>query len=147
MKPVLVGQAPSRSGNASAPLTAKRVASRLSSCAGLSLEEYARAFDRRNLLDAWPGRSGKGDNFPKNEARNSVFLMMEGLRKRNVLFLGKQVAKAFGVFEDFLVEFEWNEGRAVVLPHPSGINLWWNSEANRALASDLLKRWLAKENK
>lgn len=73
--------------------------------------------------------------------------MMEGLRKRNVLFLGKQVAKAFGVFEDFLVEFEWNEGRAVVLPHPSGINLWWNSEANRALASDLLKRWLAKENK
>lgn len=68
-----------------------------------------------------------------------------------MLLAGKRVASAFGLDEEYLadpVAFPIG-GRPVavhVVPHPSGVNRWWNEPANRErarafLAEDLGRPW------
>jgi hypothetical protein len=105
-------------------------------------EELGDVFELRNVFDRWPGAfDGKGDRFPMARARERAQVLREALRGRRVVFVGKAVAKAFGVSGDVLcwrraghLGFEFS-----VVPHPSGINTWWNDEDNRRAASHFFR--------
>lgn len=94
---VIIGQAPSRLSDPSEPLSGNS-GRRLASLAGLSLPEFLDRFERRNLLDAWPGKAGKGDAFVRaGEARALAESLRAGLATRRVVLLGTAVARAFGL--------------------------------------------------
>lgn len=134
----MIGQAPSRTGDPSRP------------CAGRSFERFARAagaesrrevlaffahFERTNVLDVYPGGDGKGDAFPLREARAAADAMRPGLDGRAVVLVGKATARAFRIRGpecfDWLTEEPAPGSCAVVVPHPSGVNRWWNETENR----------------
>lgn len=143
---MLVGQAPSRTSDPARPLSGEPLSTKLAALCGLTVPEYLEAFDRRNLLPLWPGKNGKGDLFPIRAARAAAADMSVLLVDRDVVFLGRNVARAFG--RPGLPFLAWHAGiggppgRAACLPHPSGVNLWWNDERNRRAAARFLRRLL-----
>lgn len=71
-KIVLVGQAPSRDTDGSAPFSG-RSGRRLELLAGIEPGELPSKFALANVLQRWPGSAvGKGDLFPAAEARKAV---------------------------------------------------------------------------
>lgn len=96
-------------------------------------EELLEAVDAFNVLDRYPGSEGpKGDAFPISWARRRARRLYPRLRGRTVLLAGKRVATAFGIKSDYLRWEDHPEGfRVAVIPHPSGVNHWWNEPANR----------------
>lgn len=95
----------------------------------------------RNVLDEWPGKSGKGDAFPMELAARRARRMRIPVGAR-VLFCGRLAAKAFGFEAPFLTWLPFGEGRAAIFPHPSGINTWWNDPARRESAGRFLRKFL-----
>lgn len=116
--------------------------------------------------------SGKGYTFPVAPARAGAAALLERYRSfvfvekvRGLVILGKRAAGAFAWHEGLLgvrlpepppffdwaclgehdkagVErFGWT--RAVVVPHPSGFNRWWNEQANRDRARAFFSSLLA----
>lgn len=146
-KPLLMGEAPARTMRPGDPPFSSQSGQRLRDLLGV--DDLASRFDLRNLLESWPGESGKGDAFPAEYAAHRAYDVVLELHERVVLFAGKRVAKAFGkgklgYFQPQFTQV-WNEegGRveslacryvAVVIPHPSGVNRWYNSESNRIQA-------------
>jgi hypothetical protein len=135
-RPVLVGQAPGPRSDPRYPLlgghAVRSAGARLQALMGLGLVEYARLFCRRNLLEAWPGHAGKGDRWPAGEAAKEAGRLAQALRGRTVLLLGRNVAGAFGRTGPYLEWVDDGVRMAAILPHPSGVNLWWNDPANEA---------------
>jgi len=130
---VLIGQAPSKRGDPAKPLEGKLIVSRLAGICGIDKEQYMAATERYNVLRRWPGKNGKGDRFPMRQARRSARRLALRFGGRRVVLLGRSVAKAFGLTIEYL---KWaNIGFTVaVVPHPSGINRWWNGARNKAAA-------------
>lgn len=129
---MLIGQAPGpRSGTEPFDgLSGDRLARYMGLESRVELWEH---FECHNLLRSYPGPAGeKGDVFPRTRARGAARRLLERLEGRVVLLAGKNVAQAFQVRSDYLV---WGDHPAgfscVVIPHPSGVNHWWNDEANR----------------
>jgi uracil-DNA glycosylase len=145
-KPLVVGQAPSRSHPAGAPAFSGKGSSarRLEISAGVPPGTLLEHFDTVNLIDFYPGKVGKGDRFEREVAERSAALLVVR-RWPVVLLAGKNVARAFGVRADY---FRWaalvNGGRVAVIPHPSGVNRWWNCPRNRAKAARFLRAVLAR---
>ena len=136
---LLLGQAPARDGDPRRPLIGGRGSGRiLQLLTGTTLRQYSRIFERRNLLQAWPGSAGaKGDLFPMTDAREAANALLPFLAGRRVVLLGTGVARAFG-FPPETPRFEWFERdgtRFALSPHPSPANLWWNAWRNRAEAA------------
>lgn len=136
MTPLIIGQAPGASGGPE-PL-AGRCGQRLADLCGLSLEHYLARFERRNLLLAFPGKDGKGDAFPEEEARDAAIAIIGTgmmLNRRTVL-LGQGVARAFGLSLSECDNLRWYGVRSLiaVCPHPSGVNRWWNVRENTEAA-------------
>src|SRR5580765_595681 len=149
---LLIGQSPSINGDPRRPLIAGPTGERLRELLGLDLLAYVRATERVNLLAEYPGKAGKGDRFPLEEAREAAVEMTPRLLGRRVIFVGHGVARAFGLKGRPLV---WHE-RAITIsqlgvrgaiigeisgwhqwaicPHPTGINRWWNDPKNKAKA-------------
>lgn len=133
MRTLLIGQAPSARSNPRHPLLGGRSGERLRLCAGLTLKEYVAAFERRNLFDVFPGEALHGDAFPKHEAYARAAAMTPWILARfgRVIFVGANVADAFGFVGDM---FDWRSWIPPVIgariPHPSGVNLWWNEPHN-----------------
>lgn len=89
-----------------------------------------------NLLAEFPGKSGKGDAFPIALARARAARMRLG---GEVVLLGRHVARAFGAQgAPFLEWFDLRGAWAAVVPHPSGVNHWWNDPANTNRAAVFL---------
>src|SRR5712691_1480211 len=132
---ILIGQAPARRAG---PPLAGRIGARLASLAELSPAEYLAAFERRNVLERWPGKDGKGDRFPPALARSAAARMTPSLRRRRVIFLGRATARAFGFGEDLFAWKNFCGFEAAAFPHPSGVNRWWNDPPNVARAADFL---------
>lgn len=106
-----------------------------------------------NSLSAWPGaaKGGKGSAFPMREARASADMLLRcGPRVDGfVLLAGKRVANAFGLgscayFEDRVVPQNPFASAAyggddtykvVVVPYPSAVSHWRNSQDNADLAA------------
>lgn len=88
-----------------------------------------------NLLPEWPGSSGKGSLFPLVEAAEAAASLErspELARSSVVLLCGKRVAAAFGEERRGYFEPFARCGRVwAVVPHPSGVNMWWNEPENR----------------
>jgi uracil-DNA glycosylase len=182
MKKILfVGQAPSRDTEGGPPFSG-RSGRRLASLCGLAHSDLPKMFDLANLLDRWPGKAGKGDAFPLEEARaGAARLDLSG--RPLVVLVGRNVARAFGAggaayFEPISLQHvsavgadvKYNPRRvawqsadrpsptvlqggqsggaaglvqvervpAVVVPHPSGVNRWWNCPENEARAKEFL---------
>lgn len=121
-----------------------------------------------NLLNRWPGAEGRGSAFPLEEAREraSEFvrsiatpstLSVEGEpycffdgkrfpRPSLVMLAGRRVARSFRLpgarTRDYFETIEECSVVAgypvVVVPHPSGLNHWWNDPVNRRLAKGYL---------
>lgn len=88
------------------------------------------------MLDAFPGKEGRGDAFPMREARARVDSLVPKLAGNVVVLLGKRVAAAFGMKRPKYLERVKHRGLdVVVLPHPSGVNRWWNDARNVHRAS------------
>lgn len=107
----------------------------LSGCA--TLGHYVRTFTTLNLLDYFPGKDGKGDRFPMMEARIEARKLTPLLQGRSVIFVGMQVAEAFGAIAAKFYEWRlypsvWSiDGfQGAPIPHPSGINHHWNDKEN-----------------
>lgn len=138
---LLIGQAPGPTGPPPGrPLVGGKTGTRLQALAGCeTVRDYLRSFDTVNLISTYPGRApgGKGDSFPMAEARIVATAMKRFIRGRRVVFVGGKVMEAFGVdsapflWQTYVdeyapeVSFEW-----AMIPHPSPVNRFWNSQAN-----------------
>jgi uracil-DNA glycosylase len=135
----IIGQAfSSRADEHSKPLEGK-VGEVLATHLRVSTERLRNKCVLINLLDAFPGKNGKGDAFPMAAARKSAARVMAKLERGDfALLLGWNVAQAFGLRRDgrkYFDRFAFGDGAsAVVMPHPSGVNMWWNVEVNRKKA-------------
>jgi uracil-DNA glycosylase len=134
-RPLLIGQAPPRSGGEPWDSDAGR---RLARYMGVGHDDLLARFDRRNLNERLAGTSGKYDLFDRAEGRATAAHMWRYLvpRRDTVVVCGMAVADCFGLTAPSTVV----RGRATVfvLPHPAGTSMWWNDPANlregRALA-------------
>ena len=135
---LLVGQAPSKLTEGLGAFRG-RSGRFLAGMLGTTLEGFLASVEAVNLLDRWPGKAGKGDRFPaKLAGKKARLLPVVG---RTVVLAGLNVAKAFGHVGRRFLEV-WRSGGATfaLVPHPSGVNRWWNDPANKEAAAELLGR-------
>lgn len=136
---LIVGQAPSRSNGHSRALE------------GPSGRNLARLFghervsdfaDAVNLLDRWPGKSGrcKGCRFPMRLARRRAPLVRELFAGyRVVVVLGAATARALDLDGEPLGWCKLDGAWLGKLPHPSGVNHWWNVALNQRRAAEFAR--------
>jgi len=143
---ILVGQAPSRNRDPKRPLIGGKSGYFLQQLCGMTLLQYVRRFETVNLLSSYPGGSSNGDRFPMKQARISAALFAEGWAGRRAIFLGQKVAQAFD--RQVVPFFEWTADargfRFAVMPHPSGVNRFWNRSENHAKARAFLAEFAVK---
>ncbi len=140
MKPLLIGQAPGPNTEPDLPLYPMPKTSaggKLLQLTGLTMSVYLAAFDRMNLLYDFPGRSGpRDDRFPRRSARVAARAVIQLLEQRKVIFVGRNVADAFGYTTAVAPFHDWGycpkfSFSYVCVPHPSGRNHWYNQKMNR----------------
>lgn len=150
-RPILIGQAPSRHGDPTKPLTGLP-GRRLARLANMYPLEFYASVVRANLLPFYLGGNDEGDAFPMSEARVAAFESAPSLDGRVVVFVGRKVAEAFGFTGKW---FEWRNSfftspdvsmRCAVIPHPSARNRWWNDEANVRAAESFLRELVCRES-
>lgn len=139
---ILIGQAPARIGRPNRPLIDGRSGEFLRDLTGCTLWQYARRFERVNLLAKFPGSAPHGDLFPSAEARDAANRMIDSLAGRRVVFVGRAVATAFGHFDaPFYAWLRDDRGfRFAAMPHPSGVNHHWNKPGAKAEAIGFFAR-------
>jgi hypothetical protein len=144
MKPLIIGEAPSKNGKPERPIEG-RIGQRLADHAGLSYADFLVHFDRVNLLHERQEVAGKGFVFDRAAAINAAQALVKQLTAgRLVLLLGRRVAGAFGCTKDYFDAHHLENGAILyVVPHPSGINRWWNdpwnSKTMRAFMHQIVK--------
>lgn len=143
LKPFLIGQAPSllTSKKGSRPFdgwSGERIALMIGRRRREMLERWVEA---RNLINVFPGRCGeKGDHFDVDAARLAADAMMPQLRGRTAIIAGRKVADAFGIDAPFLSRVEKAGVVFWPIPHPSGVNLWYNDPLNAERVERLLRK-------
>lgn len=137
-RPLIVGEAPTAETEGR-PAFHGRCARFLERAAGLPEGGLRAAFRATNLLERPPARQGKGHAFPWREAAPAAERVLA--RTRGPLIVaGKRAARAFGLSDPQYLRWTRVGGRRVaVIPHPSGINRWWNDPANRGAAEAFLR--------
>lgn len=126
-KPLIIGEAPGKNGDASKPIGG-RVGARLAACCGLTMEEFLEAFDRVNLLDEQPQDAPKGMQFNVRLAGKKAKQIEASFAVGQVvLLLGKRVGAAFGLKRvPYFETLALNHAKVTIVPHPSGVNRVWN---------------------
>lgn len=141
MKHRLYGQAPSRDSIIPfSGASGRALASRM------GLPNHGMLHDLyviENVIDYWPGTNGKGDRFPIDEAReNATAMRSRWTQYDRVLIVGLGTAKAFGLGGK-LLPLIWHpidDGTLLaIVPHPSGVNRYWNDPLNEARANAFLR--------
>lgn len=138
MKILIIGEAPGPAG-AGPPLDGA-IGARIAEYAGVTVDEYRAMTYRANLLAAWPG-----DAWPAAVAQASAEAMLHLMMEQRTILLGQRVAVAFGLrlaplmTWRPLVDDHPAYGEVAILPHPSGLNRWWNDPENRAAARRFLR--------
>lgn len=164
---VLVGQAPSKTSG-KRPFAASSISCiRLAQLLDVFPCDVHLLLDCRNLLQSWPGytrgnghgkpdgaRRNGGDHFPWAEAcRAAMRLAASVPYGSKVIFAGQKVAECFGLRR--LVPLAWYEVdvesaatviagmqkviQVALLPHPSGVNQWYNDTENTQRAASFLR--------
>jgi len=100
--------------------------------------EYMNTFDRVNLLDSpvWNARAARAN-------REAILRQMEG---RTAVLLGRAVPACLGLPATLAgvwyvtpnPDDQTKDTRWCFLPHPSGLNRWYNDPENLKMASELL---------
>lgn len=117
-----------------------RSGKRLADCCGLGLSEFLALYDRRNLIDYFPGKrpSGRGDITPAPVLPLDLLNNVNPPEHKIVVGLGRTVAEALGIPRNA----EWfklylkRRWIAVAAPHPSGMSLWWNDKRHVEQANE-----------
>lgn len=139
MKPILIGEAPSKNEVTERPLEG-RIGKRLAALSGLTLEAFLAHFDRVNLLHVRQDTREKGFEFDADAAALSAWRMRQTwLEPRIIICLGRRVALAFGVPLDLFTRHMLDHDFYVV-PHLSGVNRWWNDPKNQLMAEQFMRR-------
>lgn len=130
-KPLLIGEAPSKNEPLPRPLEG-RSGERLARFAGLAWDDYLEKFERTNLLSVRQDTKEKGFEFDHDAAVVRAREIVNAIEPdRVVVLFGKRVAAAFGCVKAYFeVHRLPNGGRMYVVPHPSGVNRWWNDSNN-----------------
>lgn len=133
---VLIGPNPTIGSNPKEPLylggSNRGIGKSLVRLSRLDPDSYVIAFERHYLLPLHQGRHRGGDRLPVHLARQAAKGLVQALRGRTVVLVGRKVAKAFGV--DHIAPFvrvEMAEATMTWIPNPCGANRWWNDPANR----------------
>jgi hypothetical protein len=120
------------------------VGNKLAALVVMQRSEFLRLYPRRNVNRAWNGKAGKGDRFNRPEAVDRARLIQnEGFT--HYVLLGQEVARSFDLAwgEPLEVRVDREAGRSYfLLPHPSGINQWWNEPFNIFRATKRLREFL-----
>jgi hypothetical protein len=99
---------------------------------GISQDDWLAMTDRRNLLvGPWS----------KQEAVAAATALRPSLEGRTVLALGREVAWCLGMdceFGDY--QWDWRDWRSI--PHPSGLNRWYNCDAQRIAVEIMLADYI-----
>ncbi len=140
---LLIGQAPNEHGDPRRPLEGK-LGEKLCRLFGCSWAEYCRSTQRFNVLPGWPGKQGNGDRFPRALAIQNARRMVWSFADCAVLFVGVATASVFKIKQPAL---RWKRRQlqdggfyqAAVLPHPSGVNRWWNEPSHRRAATRFMR--------
>lgn len=127
---------------------------RLAQLLEMTLPQFA-LFKRINLNAKYPGPAGKkGDAFDMAEGKAAAVALLLQPRNTHYVLLGAKVAAAFGfAFEPLKVHIHLRTepknqrtGRKfLILPHPSGIVLFWNEPFNVFRARRALHDFLAED--
>lgn len=144
MKALIVGQAPSEDTDGRPPFTG-RSGARLADLLGIPHAALPRYVDLVNLIDRWPGKTkrGKGDQFPMGEARAAATMLLSVTPHDRIVACGVRVADALGLPDIRPLETRTIGARLfLMLPHPSGVNLWWNDVDHIAAATERLRKFI-----
>ena len=137
---LFVGQAQSRT-TASKPPFSGASAKRLATWLGQTHEDFLESHDVMNLVVGWPGRARgvRGDAFDARAAGEAARLAPTA--GRHVVLLGRAVAAVFGLDgHEPLSTVSSGIGTVfLLLPHPSGINRWYNEPQHVARARQALQ--------
>lgn len=150
MKLLFIGQAPGKprfEGDVHPPFDPHHTLSgrRLAGFVGY---DFMDRHEFTNLFDTWTGRGDScnphGDAFPLAEARERASTVKLSCHGRDVILVGQNVAEAFGESPFY---FRWRRpawvgpsGRVTAMPHPSGVNRWWNAPTNVAKAKRFFRK-------
>jgi hypothetical protein len=109
-----------------------------------------------NLLGRWPGPNPRGTShgsaFPAHVARKRadeaarlLAAHRVELPYRVILLGGRRVQRAFGCDQTDLLHLTFTQAelRFFCIPHPSGLNKWWNSDENRRQMREFLVKLAA----
>ena len=140
-KPILVGMNNPQGNQALVPYpvgcTGYRIWEMLAEKTGCFRIEYMNSFDRINLVQdrAWSAAAARAN-------RDATMTILEG---RTAVLLGRAVPAALGLPPTAWMApntFHYATEPLVVtyyvLPHPSGLNRWYNDQENREGAANLL---------
>lgn len=125
-----------------------------------ALWAFAVVTTHANLLPRYPGAGRKGSSFPVAEARLEAERLEKILKRdpplssglyafngrafrrpERVLLAGRRVARAFRLPEGGAYFREATRVAGIptyLVPHPSGVNRWWNAPGNREVAAEFL---------
>ena len=137
-KILLVGYCPSHSGSPERPLDGPGTGHRLAKLCGLSHKDYLEKFDRVNLHYDTPV---KRDRLTREVGSVSADAMMRRNKGRRIVLLGDEVRVAFGYAKDSIAEWVvLDDGtRVSYIPHPSGLNRWYNETDNTRRVEKFLR--------
>lgn len=130
-RPLIVGEAPSATSDPETPISGE-CGKRLARYASLSLSDFQAKFARMNLIMKYPGKDEGSKGTRWDAATAKRFADVVDSKDRLVILLGLRVAAAFGFKADYLEEKPYRGGLFVIVPHPSGINQWYNKWRNVA---------------
>lgn len=137
---VIIGEAPSPDRDIVEPLCIHTTSGRR--LADVLPGDYERDYRRRNVIEHRV-RPGKWNVWHKRRAAAQAGrILFEWDAPPILILLGRQVAEAFGV--DYRpCRATWiGNLRVLVIPHPSGLNRWWNGKGNRAKVRRFLRRYV-----
>jgi uracil-DNA glycosylase len=115
-----------------------RSGQKLAQLAGVKHEDLTAYFDMYNLIPYWPGKAGKGDAFPKEEAKQYALNIWAWEHSR-VILVGSAVADVLGYKGPHCLWILFRGKWVAYVPHPSGINRFYNDKKNVATVSRFLK--------
>lgn len=129
---LIIGENPGLAGDPTAALEGS-VGKRIASYAGLKWGDYLAMTERRNIFPAYVSP------WPRDEAKRRAEQAFPYLLGRRTILLGQRVADAFDFHWPLLNWVEIGGVTVAIVPHPSGLNRWWNEAENRSQARRFLR--------
>ena len=139
VKPLIIGEQPSKNGNPDTPVSG-RIGERLAEFMGITYMEYDMLFERVNLLPIREEYTGSGKEWDADRAKARAIELSAAFESGQVvLLLGKRASTAFGLSDEYFLRHKVNGADVYVIPHPSGLNRWYNDESNKLMAQEFLR--------